>query len=147
MVIDLISPDNETSNAQSQPVEDEQSMEVVDNQSDVDSSPWTSCESSPPQCGSDFNEATGLNDILDQVADMSEVYHLDEYSSQQQIVEPFFQTNSIDRFNVNENSLGGLYGDARLYREESVHIETGFPGPMDEYYEEFRREALKIRPL
>lgn len=142
IVIDLVSPEKETNGClvQSHSFEDDPSMEVVDNQSDVDSSTWTSCDdgSSSAQFASDFSEDVGLSEILEQVADMNEIYRVDEFSFHIQNVDTLPPSWPItERFNMYDCSGGD--------RKES--IETGFPGPMDEYYEEYRRKALKVRPL
>lgn len=149
MVIDLISPENESTKpiASSAPHKDDLAMDVVDDHSDMDSSTWTSCEGSPPQLDSNFNEDAGLNDLLEQVADMNEIYHLDQFGCPPQMMNHFLTPNGLDAYFMSDNGGGRMYGPGSMYDGGGAAIETGFPGPMDEFYAECRRKALKVRPM
>lgn len=142
IVIDLVSPENETiSSVVQQPIphDEDHTMEVMDSHSDVDSSMWTSCEGSPAPFDSQCNESEGLTEYLQSVSDPNCQFDQIGYQPQVEDTAPLWDV--ISGFSVYENGL------ERIYNQSGEQIETGFPGPMDEYYEEIRRQALKVRPL
>lgn len=146
VVIDLISPENETTSSVAKflPVEDEDFvMEAMDSHSDVDSSPWTSCEGSPAQFRSDTYEVSGQNEFVD----TNMFYPFDPNGYEPQMVDIAPQRNELNAFNMFGNSGDRFFAESSVLSEDTEQIVTGFPGPMDEYYEEIRKQALKNRPL
>lgn len=121
-VIDLVSPD------------DEPITEANLGDSDAESSAWmSSCsEGSPSERRNHFDEAAGLNELLEQVADMDEIYVADQQYLQRQIsTDSWFQPNHMEAF-VMCASGDGIHGEAFRYGELGGTFSTGFPGPINQ---------------